>query len=174
MSAPPSDNPYQPPNANIISDQPQLPYERAGRGTKLLAALIDAFIGIVCSLPLWLLVDDFRNIFSGQQPSIMTLALGMVYGLVWFILVHGYYLNKYGQTVGKRILGVYIAKHDSTHKADIKDILIKRVLPVTVAALIPVVGNFLSLIDALFIFRADRRCIHDHIASTHVLKMKKA
>jgi hypothetical protein len=35
--------------------------------------------------------------------------------------------------------------------------------------LIPLAGNAFSLIDALFIFRQDRRCIHDMIASTRVV-----
>ena len=174
MSVSPSPNPYNPPNANLMGDQAQLPYEDAGRGSRLLAAIIDAIIGIVCSLPLWLLVDDFKGIFSGIKPPMTTLMLGMVYVLVCFVVIHGYLLHNYGQTVGKRLMGIYIANHGSAQKTDFKDIFIKRLLPVTAATLVPVVGNFFSLIDALMIFRADKRCIHDHIAATHVLKVKKA
>jgi uncharacterized RDD family membrane protein YckC len=32
------------------------------------------------------------------------------------------------------------------------------------------VGNFVGILDALFIFRSDRRCIHDLIAATRVVR----
>jgi len=35
---------------------------------------------------------------------------------------------------------------------------------------IPVVGSFFVLIDTLLVFRADRRCVHDLIAGTKVVK----
>jgi uncharacterized RDD family membrane protein YckC len=41
-------------------------------------------------------------------------------------------------------------------------------------ALIPVIGGFLPLVDVLFIFRHDRRCIHDLLAGTNVVKVRKA
>jgi uncharacterized RDD family membrane protein YckC len=36
---------------------------------------------------------------------------------------------------------------------------------------IPVVNFILPLLDALFIFREDRRCIHDLIAGTKVIQL---
>jgi hypothetical protein len=35
--------------------------------------------------------------------------------------------------------------------------------------LVPIIGPIYSIVDVLFIFRDDRRCIHDHIAGTRVV-----
>ena len=35
---------------------------------------------------------------------------------------------------------------------------------------IPVAGGIFALADLLFIFREDRRCLHDHIAGTRVVR----
>ena len=44
-----------------------------------------------------------------------------------------------------------------------------RVLPISLAAHIPIVGGFVGLIDALFIFGSEKRCLHDYIAGTIVV-----
>ena len=44
-----------------------------------------------------------------------------------------------------------------------------RYFPLAVIAQIPFAGGIFSLIDCLFIFREDRRCIHDLIAGTKVV-----
>jgi hypothetical protein len=36
------------------------------------------------------------------------------------------------------------------------------------------VGTFLVLVDVLFIFRKDRRCVHDHIAGTRVVNLDRS
>lgn len=41
-------------------------------------------------------------------------------------------------------------------------------VPAVISA-IPLAGAAFGLVDILFIFRADRRCIHDLIAGTHVV-----
>jgi len=44
-----------------------------------------------------------------------------------------------------------------------------RYIPIWIVGLIPGVGIALTILDALFIFRDDRRCIHDLIAGTKVI-----
>ena len=50
------------------------------------------------------------------------------------------------------------------------DLVFKREASFTFIAEIPVVGLYLLLIDILFIFSRQRRCIHDLIAGTRVIK----
>ena len=47
-----------------------------------------------------------------------------------------------------------------------------RYVPIQIASVIPAIGNILPLLDVLFIFREDRRCLHDFIAGTKVVKAK--
>jgi hypothetical protein len=54
------------------------------------------------------------------------------------------------------------------------DTIGKRLLPLWLVQMIPVIGSFLGLLDVLFIFRQDRRCLHDMIAGTEVISLKSA
>ena len=47
-----------------------------------------------------------------------------------------------------------------------------RYLPVQLAGAIPLVGPIIGLVNILMIFRGDRRCGHDLIAGTRVVKAK--
>ena len=59
---------------------------------------------------------------------------------------------------------------DNGERANIFKIIFLRSLPFSLLAWIPVFGMLLSFIDILFIFREDRRCLHDKFAGTIVLK----
>jgi uncharacterized RDD family membrane protein YckC len=37
---------------------------------------------------------------------------------------------------------------------------------------VPLLGPIFSLLDALFIFREDKKCIHDHLAGTNVVSVE--
>ena len=50
-----------------------------------------------------------------------------------------------------------------------ESVVLKRNVSMQVLAMIPIVGNFIALIDALMIFRASRKCLHDDIAGTKVI-----
>ena len=39
-----------------------------------------------------------------------------------------------------------------------------------VAGQLPVIGQIVSLINVLFVYRKDKRCVHDHLAGTIVIK----
>lgn len=168
---PPTENIYSPPAAELKPNQLKLPpYELATRLSRLAAIIIDTIVGLVVNLPFWQMTNYFDGILSGHQPPLSILIGGVVYGVAAYLLVHGYLLKKYGQTIGKRVMGIYIANIETHEKASLMDILLKRFFPVAVINIIPIVGPYLGLIDALFIFRKDQRCVHDHIANTHVLK----
>lgn len=165
-----SENPYQPPNSNLSNSLNDIEDNTADRGQRFIAAIVDMIIGISSAIPIWILTGTFSNIMKGIQPSLMT-QVGMgLYGIIVFALIHGYTLNRYGQTIGKRLTRIYIANTETNQKADIKDIILRRFLPVTLIAYIPVIGGLIALIDVLMIFRKDKRCGHDLIANTKVLK----
>jgi uncharacterized RDD family membrane protein YckC len=48
-------------------------------------------------------------------------------------------------------------------------VLLRSLLPIFVLFL-PHVGPFLLIADVLLIFRSDRRCLHDFIADTRVVR----
>ena len=48
-------------------------------------------------------------------------------------------------------------------------VIFLRWLPVVLLGMIPFVGRVVGLVDALLIFRTERRCLHDNIADTIVI-----
>lgn len=88
-----------------------------------------------------------------------------------FLVLHGYLLSRYGQTIGKRIMGIAIVTMDN-RVPPFFQLIVQRYLIQWLAGRVPVVGGLLRLVDVLAIFRADKRCIHDHLAGTKVIDLR--
>ena len=97
------------------------------------------------------------------------LVINGVVGLVLFVVLHGYLLATRGQTIGKMLLKVRIVRSDGS-RASLLRIVGLRFVPTTVISLIPIIGGVYALVDCLLIFRDSRRCLHDNIADTIVVK----
>jgi len=74
----------------------------------------------------------------------------------------------YGQTFGKRAMGIRVVRTDGARVAFSRFIFL-RWLPIAMIGSIPFVGWIASLLDPLLIFRESRRCLHDDIAGTRVV-----
>ncbi|HEY8102418.1 MAG TPA: RDD family protein [Burkholderiaceae bacterium] len=165
-------NPYLPPEASLAIQHDASVIELASRGQRLGAVLLDAIISLVFSGPLMYFTGVFDYSRAGLKPP-FALTLGLTaMGFVFFLLVHGYFLKRDGQTVGKKIVGIRITDLDNGIPQFSKIILL-RYLPISCVSLIPAVGQILAMIDPLFIFRSDHRCVHDLIAKTKVVKVNK-
>ncbi len=163
-----SDNPYTPPSADLSTPNTSQTIELATRGKRLGAAIIDCLISMAIIFPLMYFTGGFEAIRQGQENSMTyTLIFGLV-GFIIFILIHGRLLYLYGQTVGKRALGIKISDLDGNLPTLTRHI-VPRYVFATVLAYIPVVGSLLSIIDVLFIFGKNRRCVHDYVAQTIVI-----
>ena len=122
----------------------------APRGSRLAAALIDSAIAMVIYL-----VAIAANI-----PEIL------IVGLLALAAYQIYLLSAFGQTIGKRAMKVKIVTHDrEINGGFVTNVLLRTVLN-SIIAFVP----FYALVDILFIFRNDQRCIHDLIAGTKVIK----
>ena len=93
-------------------------------------------------------------------------------GFVLFVAMNGYLLAKRGQTVGKWVVGTRIVYASNDGLPTLATTLGVRYGVVWLINLIPIVNNVFGLIDALFIFRRDRRCLHDLIAGTKVINVE--
>ena len=164
------DNRYAPPRAPV-TDAPELDGELAGRGVRLGAAIID---GIILGLVIWpyaMTTEYWARAMQGQVEMSDLLQLSLV-SLIAFLLLHGYLLHTSGQTIGKRLLGIRIVSAVDGQLLSVGKLFGLRYVPIQIASVIPVIGNILPLVDALFIFREDRRCLHDIIAGTKVVKAR--
>jgi len=56
---------------------------------------------------------------------------------------------------------------------DFNRLIALRYMPLTIFSLIPFL-SLLPIVDALMIFRDDRRCFHDMLARTQVINIRQA
>lgn len=164
-----SDNIYQAPQSEVV-DQTYNPTDLASRWARLGASILDALFMIIAILPIGFISGFYQAIFAGEQTIgfAYTIAMGLA-GLVAFFLINGYFLYASGQTAGKKIVGIKIVDMDG-QQMPFGRLIGLRYVPQWVVSYIPIIGNFLIILDALFVFRGDKRCIHDLIAGTQVVK----
>jgi uncharacterized RDD family membrane protein YckC len=181
----PSNNSFAPPKS-VVADviEAEDGAQLASRSTRLGASIID---GVLLSLPFVpCYVLAFSSIAAtGQQrpppggiPSAMVLtamartggwfygalALSLCIGIITAVLIH-----RHGQTIGKKWLGIKEVRKDGS-RVTLARVFFLRYLLNTLFALIPIVGGFYGLIDVLLIFGKARRCGHDYLADTIVVR----
>ncbi len=170
MQQPPQipENPYAAPQASVADVIQDGQLELAGRGMRLVGVIIDTVILMFLVVPLIFVSGYWQMAMSGQQPG-FGWQVGMgVAGFICFLLVNGYFLNQSGQTVGKKLLGMRIVDLNG-NKPEFLRLVGLRYGVGQLIQLIPIVNFIYGLADCLFIFREDRRCIHDLIAGTRVV-----
>ena len=168
MSTPPESNRFAPPTA-AVADVETGTGSLAGRGTRLIAIIVDGLIlGAIFGLLAWLTPV---NIFMPGDTGglVMILLRNLVVGFIAYMLVNGYLLHTQGQTVGKMLFKIRVVRSDGS-KATLLRLAGLRYLVNTMITLIPVAGGIYALVDALMIFRDSRKCLHDNIADTIVVK----
>lgn len=105
---------------------------------------------------------------SGNQK--MILALGPYAA---FFALHSYFLSQFGQTLGKRVMGIAIVTLDDK-KPDFFPLIVQRYLPQWIVGGLPMLGPLLRLADILFLFNdPQKRCIHDRLAKTKVVDLSR-
>jgi len=161
-----AENPYVPP-ATSLEKQTNL----ADRGTRFLASIIDGLIGMAVTFPLMFFTGYLQRAVQ-QQVTMGEIVLYTIAGFGIFLLIHGYLLATRGQTVGKYVVGIQIVDYPMGNLLSFGKLLGLRVLPVQLLAVVPFIGGLLVLVDVLFIFTEERRCLHDLIANTKVVKVE--
>lgn len=140
--------------------------ELAGRSDRLWAAIIDRLLLLPVPIAATILLPGMRNTGSMMPFTILALILA----LLGVILFQYWLLTTAGQTVGKRMMGIKIVRVKDLQNGGFVVNVLLRSLAMILVNLIPVVGTVAGLGDPLLIFRDDRRCLHDHIAGTCVIK----
>lgn len=168
-------NPYQSPQA-VISDSAEYSgaVVLASRWQRLGAAIIDILLSAILTVPIWYIAykdpQQFRVLFEENELLIGIVASLSVIG--FFFLCHGILLARYGQTVGKRMLGIAIVDFKTNQILSLKRVIGARYVPQWLVGFIPLLSSILPLINVLAIFGKEKRCIHDLLANTKVVKVR--
>jgi uncharacterized RDD family membrane protein YckC len=157
-------NPYEAPKAQVadLEEAPGKLY-LASRSDRFWASLVDGLLGLPLAFAISMVTTDeplSRNMLIGVA-ALSAVGLG-VFALQLALL------HSNGWSVGKRLMKIRIVRVDGT-RAGLARIFWLRMAPVSAIAFIPCVGVIFAWVDALFIFRDDRRCPHDWFAGTKVV-----
>ncbi len=137
--------------------------ELAGRGTRLGARLIDLGLYVVLAFG----IGFFQVLFgAGDGPLSGAFLWGAMIALT---LYQWYLLTAYGQTIGKQMLKIKIVKVDTKENGGLVPNVLLREIVNGIISFVP----FYALVDVLFIFSEDQRCIHDRIAGTQVVSAEQ-
>lgn len=184
-------NPYAAPQTPLASDpfsESRSGMRPAGRFNRLAASIADTIVIMAIYLPIQYSTDYVGKIQQGEAGLLFQFAM-MIAGLLAFLLPNGYLLATRGQSIGKFLAKIRIVDANTRQLLPFSRVYVYRVLwlyPVVIITtlisgifdhmLVNVLGSMLlgvlGTVDVLFIFRADRRCIHDLIAGSIVVDNK--
>ena len=155
----------------------------ADRGLRLLAMIIDRILEALAALPGLLLLGPvfFRAVIDsaqGHTPDFSTLEAGSMllglallgFGGLTLTVVQVVMISTRGQSLGKRFLGLRIVRFGTGAPAGFAHGWLLRSVVPGIISFIPWIGFVFVIVNYSFIFREDRRCLHDLIADTRVVK----
>jgi uncharacterized RDD family membrane protein YckC len=145
-------NPYAAPGtAEVFESAPSQPL--ASRGSRFLARFLD---GVIESAPIALGMILTAVLSNHENPALIPSALGFLGALALWIYQVVKLINT-GQTLGKKWAGVKVVRLDGSLASFGNQFLRGLVF------------GLLGLISIVFIFRDDRRCLHDLAGETKVI-----
>ncbi|EKF75377.1 hypothetical protein A11A3_03434 [Alcanivorax hongdengensis A-11-3] len=164
-----SPNPYQAPGDDkapaVVDDGPAL----ASRWHRFFGAIIDSLIQGIILFPAMYFSGAWQSMMNNNgQLNLGTTAIWFVIGEVLFLVLQGWLLINRQQTIGKWLLNMRIVGTQQP-EVPLGRIYGLRYLLFHFLAQIPLI-NLVMLVDALMIFRPDRRCLHDLAAGTRVIQ----
>jgi uncharacterized RDD family membrane protein YckC len=158
-------NVYAPPQARVADVQTAGEFELAGRGTRLVAVLVDGLTFALTGIVAAIVIPAVAKSPNGATIAVTVLGAVMLALLVVNIVL----LHRNGQTIGKRTMGIKVVMSNG-NRIGVLRIFFLRFLPVAILGAIPLAGFVIGLLDPLLIFRESRQCLHDSIADTIVIK----
>lgn len=172
---------YKSPHSQLQSDTDERDIIVADRVARLFAAVIDLCLVFIIDLGILYFVglfysEDLVNFLMGRSPEVSkTLLLSimlifLVGGIFIFSVFNVYLLRRRGQTIGKYLMQIRIV---DMHGEVLPwwHIVFKRFLPYWAVLFIPAIGELLFIVDVIPVLLPNRRCLHDWIAGTQVVRI---
>ena len=139
----------------------------AGRGARLVAVLLDGVIAAIIAFIVFGLGGAGSAMSSTEEATNPTFLI--IGGLLFlaYMIWQMWMLATQGQTLGKKMMNLRVVKTDTGQNGGfMPNVLLRTIVGQWLLGAVP----FYGLVDALFIFRDDRRTVHDLIAGTTVVK----
>jgi uncharacterized RDD family membrane protein YckC len=152
----------------LFADAPEAAVDvsLAGRGVRLVAFLIDAVLLACIQLPGAIFRLAGNATLALASDAILLIAFAAL--VIWLLAIRG-------QTPGKILMKIAIVDPATGFPPGYLHAAVIRQGPQTVLGFVnPILGGAYLLVDSLFIFSASRRCIHDRLAGTIVIRVSRA
>lgn len=163
-------NPYASPQASpspySIHAIPD--YQLASRGSRLVAQLLNGLALLVVIALFATAGYAVGAIGADKSTQALGMILGMLAGLLYWVLRNINQLRATGQSVGKQWMGIKVVQTNG-QPVPLSTLILRRYLAMQLIGGIPLVGPIVGLIDVLMIFGAEQRCLHDQFADTVVV-----
>ncbi len=180
-----NENPYAAPTFDSVpAKQPAGEIYRAHLATlwqRFAGNFIDSILLVAAVFPLAiafyfvisLVIPDYP-VDESESPAIWIVdtVAALVVMAICFLAINGYLLHTRGQTIGKLVMKTRIVS-DQGQLVPLPRLFLKRYLLLWCIVMIPGIGSLFSLVDTLFIFRDNRKCLHDEFAATKVVTTRQ-
>ena len=169
-------NPYEAPahdepRGRAAHDAPLAPL-----GLRFAGAVVDILILGSCFIPGVLavvLLPETLDEWGDPEPHPAALAvIGLGLLAVFGVSIYQWVLiSTTGQSLGKKAVGTRIVKLNGEPVDFVSGVLLRVWILNFVTGILNqcCLGWIVTLVDCLFIFQPDRRCLHDHLAGTKVI-----
>lgn len=162
-------NPYAP--ATSVSPM-RTSMRLAGLDKRFFGALIDGLIGLVFVGPGYamMILGGAATGDSNTPNPMVFVGMGLTFlGIIALLGLQIYLLATRSQTIGKYLMKTQIVDVETGQPAGFVKAFLLRLFVNGLLSSIPCVGGIYAIVDICFIFREDRRCIHDLLAGTSVV-----
>ena len=167
---------------------PKNPFAQKGRpnadlGTRFLGAMVDGGAGVLFAIPGFIMMffsitalmmeaDNNRGEIPAEVPvALLTSILLLLLGSLVLLGIQIYFLATRSQTIGKWVMNTQIVDNDTGQPANfVKSFVVRSFLNGLISC-VPYIGGLYGLVDILFIFGDERRCLHDQLANTRVVSI---
>ncbi|CAN5491982.1 hypothetical protein BH11PSE11_BH11PSE11_30150 [soil metagenome] len=154
---------------------PEASHVLASRQTRLLAAVLDFLLFIAVWMPGYLatvLLDPVivaaAEKYGIDKEALFVICAMAIPGSV-LMLAQTYYMARHSQSIGKHAMKICVVRLSTGERCGFaRYFWLRSVLCWCMDLIIPLFG----LVDPLMIFSEGRRCIHDRMADTIVVKVQ--
>ncbi|MBC7819729.1 MAG: RDD family protein [Planctomycetaceae bacterium] len=143
----------------------------ADLGKRFVGSLADGLIGIVFLVPgIGLIIaGGGEEGLDQESPVAIAGVLAFIVGLLALFAVQLYLLATRSQSIGKYLVNTQIYDYETNAPASFVKCFVMRAIVNGFIGALPCIGGIYSLVDILFIFGEEHRCLHDQIAGTYVV-----
>ncbi len=147
-------------------------FELARPGIRLLARIID---NAIYYAPILATTWVISNAAGDELELMIAVAIASSIAFVFLQIVQAVLVTKIGATIGKRLVGIKIIRHDGGEAGFVEGWLVRTFLyGVIESALAAFCLSLPHLADALMVFTRHGQTLHDRMAGTYVVKAHSA